>query len=36
MGARIFTPQEIEDALISNALLLFLGGFDTSSSGKLN
>ena len=33
-GAKIFSHQEIEDALISNALLLFFAGFDTSSTGK--
>lgn len=28
----LFTEEEIESALVSNALLLFLAGFDTSSS----
>lgn len=35
-GGKIFTHQEIEDALISNALLLFTAGFDTSSTGNAN
>lgn len=33
-GPKLFTQQEIEDALISNALLLFFAGFDTSSTGR--
>jgi hypothetical protein len=32
-GSKLFTHQEIEDALISNALLLFFAGFDTASTG---
>ena len=31
----MFTHEEIEAALISNALLLFFAGFDTSSTGLL-
>jgi cytochrome P450 len=34
-GDKVFTQQEIEDALISNALLLFFAGFDTTSTGFL-
>jgi hypothetical protein len=30
----MFSAQEIEDALVSNALLLFFGGFDPTSTGQ--
>ncbi len=30
---KIFTSEEIEAFLISNILLMFIAGFDTSSSG---
>lgn len=30
---KVFTSEEIEFVLISNALLLFFAGFDTTSSG---
>lgn len=30
---KVFTAEEIEAFLISNALLMFIAGFDTSSSG---
>ena len=32
---KVFSHEEIEAALISNALLLFFAGFDTSSTGSL-
>ena len=34
-SGNLFTHEEIESALISNALLLFFAGFDTSSTGLL-
>jgi hypothetical protein len=30
---KVFSPEEIESFLISNALLMFFAGFDTSSNG---
>jgi hypothetical protein len=30
---KVFSSDEIEDFMISNALQLFLAGFDTSSNG---
>ena len=31
----VFSQQEIEDALISNALLLFFAGFEGASTGMV-